>query len=326
MNSGPRWEPEASPAPPAAPQPMRLGQVLEVGVRILRRQWPTVLIVALLIAGPGALLSSATGLRFTQVATDILGIEAGLVDADTTITQAELERALDALVPYLLATVIAGVLLSIGTLVLSAVVAEDYHARSPHLGGVLRRGLRRAPSAIGFIILTSLITIGVILVGLLGMSAATLVFPTASVTAGGPGVFLALVMGVGMVVALVYLTMRWAPAFPAMVEEDLGVREAFRRSWQLSGDNVWRILFIIVLASLTAAIGASVLSQLFALVLVEGLAPLLGLDEGVAETVAIALGSILLAPLLPVLTAVLYFDLRARRDPATPAAQPGIER
>ena len=302
---------------------MRLGQILEVGVRILRRHWPAMLVLALLFAGPGALLTSATGIRFTEVAIDLLpGLEDGLVDTDTTVTQAELDRLIGAIVPFIGATVLSGVLLSIGALAFSAVVADDYHGRTPALGPVLRRCLRRTPSAFGFMLITTLITIGVILAGLVGMSVATLVLPASSVGAGGPGVFLALVMGVAMVVALVYLSMRWAPAFPAMVEEDIGTRDALRRSWHLSGDNVWRTFVILLFAALVAAIAGSVLSQLFGLLLVGALAPSLGLDELVAESIALALGSLMLAPLAPVLTAVLYYDLRARRDVPAVAADP----
>ncbi len=326
MNGEPRWEPVEPPASPSAPQPMRLGQVLEIGIRILRRHWPVALVLALLFAGPGALLTSATGLRFTEVVLDIFpDLEAGTVDAGATITRAELDRALGALVPYVAATWLAGLLLSIGTLAFSAVVAEDYHARPPRLGEVLRTALRKTPSAIGFIVLSSLVIVGLVLGGVLIMAAATLLFPTASVTSGGPGVFLALVAAVGLVLALVYLTMRWAPAFPAMVEEDVGVREAFRRSWHLSGDNVWRIFAISLFAAILVAIGGSVLSQIFSLLLAGSLAPALGLDERVAEAVALTLGTLLLAPLAPVLTAVLYFDLRTRRDPP-PEPEPAGDR
>ena len=108
--------------------------------------------------------------------------------------------------------------------------------------------------------------------------------------------------------------MRWAPAFPAMVEEDVGAVLAFRRSWHLSGDNVWRIFVVLLFAGVVAALGSSVVAQLATLVLVNGLAPGPGQAELVASTIALALGSVLLAPLMPVLTAVLYFDLRARRD------------
>jgi hypothetical protein len=55
--------------------------------------------------------------------------------------------------------------------------------------------------------------------------------------------------------------------------------------------------------------------------LVGAVAPALGLDEMVAETISLALGSVLVAPLAPVLTAVLYFDLRARRDAPEPPSQ-----
>jgi hypothetical protein len=305
---------------------MRLGQVLEIGLRILRRHWQVHLLLALLFAGPGALLTSATAVRFTEVVRELFpGIEAGVIEPDAVITQAQLDRALGALVPYVGATVLAGLLLSIGALAFSAVVAADYHARAPELGPVLRACLRRTPSALAFIVLTTLVTVGVIIVGLLVMSVALLVFPTTSVTAGGPGVFLALVAGVGLVVATVYLSMRWAPAFPAMIEEDVGAGKAWRRSWHLSADNVWRIFAISLVAAITTALAGSLLTQLATIVLVGGVAPSLGLDPLLAETVALALGSVLLAPLAPVLTAVLYFDLRARRDPpAAPPATPGL--
>lgn len=301
---------------------MRLGQVLEVGLRILRRHWAVMLILALLFAGPGALLTSATGMRFTEVAADILGVQDGVIDTEVAVTEAELERAIEAIVPFLGATLLAGVLLSFGALAFSAVVADDYHARAPELGTSLRAALRRAPGAFVFMLVTSLIIVGVMLVGLLSMSAATLILPTDSITSGGPGVFLALVAGVAMVVALVYLSMRWAPAFPAMVEEDIGAAQALRRSWHLSADNVWRTFFVLLFAGVLGAIGSSVVAQLATVLLAGGLAPALGLDTLVAETIALALGTVLLAPLMPVLTAVLYFDLRARRDVAGSAPTP----
>jgi hypothetical protein len=325
MSGGPEWEPIEPPAPkPAGPQPLRLGQVLEIGVRILRRHWPVMLLLALLFAGPGALLTAATGMRFNEVILDIFpAIQDGQVEAGMVMTQAELDRALDALLPYLAATVVAGVLASIGALAFAAVVADDYHARTPTLAVALRRCLARTPGALGFILLTTLIVVGVLVLGALSMAIALIILPTSSVTAGGPGVFLALIAGVATAVAVVYLTMRWAPAFPAMVEEDIGTRDAFRRSWHLSGDNVWRILIIALLGALVTALASSLLAGLFSLLLVDVLAPVLGLDELVAESIGLALGAVLLAPLVPVLTAVLYFDLRARRDPpATTAAAP----
>ena len=317
MSGGPQWDPIELPVPqPPGPRPLRLGQVLEISVRILRRHWPVMLLLALLFAGPGALLTAATGMRFNEVIIDIFpAIEDGQIEADAVLTQAELDRALEAMLPYLAATVVAGILTSIGALAFAAVVADDYHARTPTLTVALRRCLSRTPGALGFILLTTLIVVGVLVLGALAMASALIILPTSSVTAGGPGVFLALIAGVATAVAVVYLTMRWAPAFPAMVEEQIGARDALRRSWHLSGENVWRILVIALLGALVTALFSSLLAGVFSLLLVEALAPALGLDDLVAESIGLALGAVLIAPLVPVLMAVLYFDLRARRDP-----------
>jgi len=290
---------------------MRVGQVIEVGVRILRRHWRPALVLALLFAGPGALLAASTGVHFGDVVLETFpSLATGEVDTEITVSDADLERLVDALVPVLVANLIASVLMSIGALAFAAVVADDYHARPATLGKAVHACVRRAPSAIGFMLVTSLVIVVVMVTGLVAMSLSTIALPVASVSAGGPGVFLALVALVATIVVLAYLTMRWAPAFPAMIEEGLGVRAALRRSWFLSADNVWRIFAISLLAALLTSFGGSLLSRLMAIVLTAAL----GSDGIMAETFAVALGTVLLAPLTPVLIAVLYFDLRSRRD------------
>ena len=205
------------------------------------------------------------------------------------------------------------VLGSIGALAFSATVVEDYHARQARIGTVVRASLERAPSALVFMLVTGLLIVGLLVLGLLGMSVATIILPAGG-GGGGPGVFLALIIAVALVVALVYLTMRWAPAYPVMIEEHAGWREALRRSWHLSADNVLRILLVSLLIALITAIVSSVLGTILDALLAGFLAPALGLDEVVASTIALALASVVVAPAMAVYTAVLYFDLRARRD------------
>lgn len=294
---------------------MRLGTVLDVGVRILRRHWAVLLWLALIFAGPGALLTAATGMRLNEVAIDILpGISEGVIEEGAVITDEELPRILEALGAYALATIVAGVLASIGALGFSAVVAADYHSRRFELREALRACLRHAPSALGFILVTTLVIIGIVLGGVVLILMALSILPSGS-GAGGPGAFLALIVLVALVVSVLYLTMRWAPAFPAMVTEDLGARAALRRSWYLSGDNVWRILFIVAFGAIATALMVAVVAQILGLLIVGVLAPTLGLDEVIAQSVSLALGTVLFAAVAPVLTAVLYFDLRTRRDP-----------
>ena len=319
MNQGPRWEPVEQPEPqPSGPGRMTLGEVLDVGTRILRRHWVVLLLTALLFSGPGALLSSATALRFTEVFIDLFPeFEEGILVETDRISTAELERAIEAVLPFLGASLLAGVLGSIGALAFSATVAEDYHARQARVGTVVRASLERAPSALVFMLVTGLLIVGLLVLGLLGMSVATIILPAGG-GGGGPGVFLALIIGVALVVALVYLTMRWAPAYPVMVEERAGWREALRRSWHLSADKVLRILLVSLLIALITAIVSSVLGAIFEALLGGFLAPALGLDEMVASTIALALASVVVAPAMAVYTAVLYFDLRARRDLSEP--------
>jgi hypothetical protein len=260
------------------------------------------------------LLTTATSERLVGVFVDIfVDPETNLLVPDTTITQIEQDRLVQASLPVVAASLLAGVLATIGTLGFSAAVADDYHARTPRIGPVLRRTLVRVPSVIAFMLLTSLVIVGIGLAGILGISAATSVLPGSA--SGGPGVFLALIAIVAAVAAMGYLTLRWLPAYPAMVEEGLGWRDALRRSWLLSGDNILRLLAIFLLATFMSAILSSVLGTLLDIVLTGVIGSALGLAEVVTSTVALSAASVLVAPLAPVLVAVQYFDLRARRDP-----------
>ncbi len=298
---------------------MRLGTVIEVALRILRRHWAPLLLLSLLFAGPGALLTAATGMRLNEVAQDVFpGISEGIIEEQAVITEEQLPRIIGALSGYAIGAILAGLLASIGALGFSAVVAADYHARRLEPSAALLICVRRAPSALGFILATSAIIIGIIVAGILATLLALSVLPGGG-GGGGPGAFVALVVVVAVVAAVAYLTMRWAPAFPAIVTEGLSARDAFARSWYLSADNVWRIFIIVAFGAVATALVASVLSQLLGILLIGVLAPTLGLDEAVAESLALALGTVLLAALAPVLTAVLYFDLRARRDLPTAA-------
>lgn len=322
MSGGPEWESgQPTQQPPAVGVPMRLGTILEVTVRILRRHWRLLLALSIIFAGPGALLTAATGMRVNEVIGDIFpGLGEGVIDEGMVITDQQLQRMTGALAGYVVAAILAGVLASLGALGFSAVVAADYHARRLELGEALRTCLGRAPAALAFILISSVIIIGLLLGGTAVMLLLISLLPGASAGTGGPAAFAALVVIVVLVAGVVYLTLRWAPAFPAMVNEGLGAREALARSWHLSADNVWRILFIVIFGALAGGLLATVISQILGAFFVGLLTPLLGLDELIGESLALAFGTVLLASLAPVLTAVLYFDLRARRD--VPAAAP----
>jgi hypothetical protein len=154
----------------------------------------------------------------------------------------------------------------------------------------------------------------VVAIGLLAAGAAMLAVTSLSegdVASGGPGAFLALVAGVAAVAAVGYLTLRWAFAYPLMAIEDLGWRHAMSRSWRLADGLLWRVLAVVVLGAFVTLLLSAFVAQLAAIVLVDVLAAGLGLDTSVAESVVVALATVLLAPLDPLLLAELCLDVLA---------------
>lgn len=302
---------------------MGLGAVFEVAIRVVRRHVAVLLPLALLFIGPGALLTAATGVRFNEVALDILqvGPDGEVPAPPELLTEAELERVGGALVAFLLATALAGALATVGALGFSAVVGADYHGRTVTFGAALRTSLRGTLAALGVVLVTSLITIAILVTGTALIVLALVLVAGGRVDAGGPGAFLALVVGVATVFSIVYLTMRWAMAVPAIALEGEGPRGALRRSWDLTTEHVWRTLAVILLGSLATAILSTLVAQVLALVVVDALAAPLGLDTLIAESLVVAVGAVLLAPVVPVVVAVLYHDLRVRRD----AWEPGLD-
>jgi hypothetical protein len=163
-------------------------------------------------------------------------------------------------------------------------------------------------------LVTGAVVAGLTLAALLAMWLSVSLLSGGPVSRGGPGVFAALVIGVALVVALATLSMRWAVAFPVLTVEPSDWRGALARSWQLSADHVWRIFVIVLAGSLITVVVAAFISQIAALLLVDALATPLGLDPDIAETAALALGTVLLAPLSPVLLAATYGQLRRRQE------------
>lgn len=304
---------------------MSVGRIFEASAQLAAARWRPILVIALLVGGPAALLTAAAGMRFNEVALDVFpGIRDGLLQDAGVLTVAEFERLSGALVMLGLATLVAGLFGSIGAVGLSAAVLGPGVPR----GGTreaLRVMLRAVPSVLAFMLVTSAVVAALLVAGLIvmGLSAATL--SGGSLTRGGAGAFVALVIGVALVVLLVYLTLRWAVAYPAMAVEGAGWRTALVRSWRLSADNLWRIAAVVLMGALVTLVGTAALTQLLSVVLVDVMASGLGVDPLLAESVVTAAVSILFAPVAPLLLAVLFVDLRSRQRPAgdeAPALRP----
>ena len=105
----------------------------------------------------------------------------------------------------------------------------------------------------------------------------------------------------------IYLLVRWFFVAQCVVIEDKRGFDALARSSQLVRDNWWRVLGIVVVAQLIAAIPALLISV-----------PLTELAKSADRDVIALAGemgaSIITAPLVAIVTTLLFYDLRSRRE------------
>ena len=109
---------------------------------------------------------------------------------------------------------------------------------------------------------------------------------------------------VGAIVVSVLLSL----TAPALVVESLSATDAMRRSRRLVSGSFWRVLGIIVVANIVVSI---------ANIALEGAARAIGLaasSEDLALIGAVLVTSLLVKPFGVLVTVLLYFDQRLRRE------------
>jgi hypothetical protein len=127
----------------------------------------------------------------------------------------------------------------------------------------------------------------------------------------GNSILKAIAVGIGFLLLIipgVFLATIWAVTSPAIVVERVGAIDAFSRSWELVRDHFWPVLGALVLGLLIV----------FGISLVAGaIGVALGL---VGVLILVTLGSILAAPVLALISAIIFFDLGGGQVAAAPAA------
>lgn len=185
------------------------------------------------------------------------------------------------------------------------------------VGGGLRSVVRRAPA----IVMPALVLgIGAgVLVGLQVLWARAL-SDLGPVTAArfdnfGRMFSLILLADVGVAVVLIagiYLAVRWAVAFPALVIEGIGLRAAMRRSSELTRGRRLKVALTLFVVAVVTGMAAA-----FTLYLAVGLTGTV-LDVSSAgglavRSIPVIAESVLLAPFVPLTLVLIYRDLAAAR-------------
>jgi hypothetical protein len=322
----PGWQADpttGSIVPDGPPIPDRLGGVWQT----FRDRWRECLRLAVILQGPVALVSVPFAIAETARLQDQFGRglsvpvvrdEAGLQKLFETYlpTSDALALAGSVLGPTLSFVALLALTVSLATLLLSP---RDDRT----LGGALRSIVRRAPAIAAPVLVLALgaciwVGLEVLWVGSLGDLS-----PFAPGGFAGFGrvfglIILANLVGAVILAYAVYLAVRWAVAFPALVVEDIGLRAALRRSSGLTARRRLKValtLFVVaVLTGLASTAAFYVAISLTGIFLDISAAPGLAVSSIMATAVIV-----LIAPFMPLALVLMYRDLSAVGPAGGPA-------
>ncbi|NHC13036.1 hypothetical protein [Motilibacter deserti] len=284
-------------------RPLGVIEMLDGAIQTVRRHpLPTL--------GLAAAVSAVVTLLNVLVTVWLLPDESTLSDEPTTDEVVDfLGGAASTLGVTLVFSLIAQVVL---TGMLTVVVGRAVLGRSVDIGTAWREARGRLPALLGIALA---VPVASFLLFVLAVGVGLLV---GWATVGALGVLLGVLLGIGAVVAVFWLLAVTAVAGPAAVLERDGIVTAFRRSYRLVSGTFWRVLGIWLLIQLLASIVAGV----FAVPgVVTGEVVSSALDDdgtGLVPQLIVGvwdvLGSTVAYPVVAAATALLYMDLRMRKE------------
>jgi hypothetical protein len=314
------WSPDTDPEQPAPARrlgPLPIFSLLEVAARIIRRHLGPLLAVSALFQLPSSLIDAAAQQRLAWSLSPVvvgLGGDAPRV-LDPTPSQAR--AIVDALLLVAGSSIVGTMLGAVATVAFTTAVLADYHGRPSSAGGMVRAAIGRAVPAIAAGVVAAVVLLAVIVVAVVLAVAALTGLPSSD-GAGGMGAFLAILIGVTAVVLSVVVIVRLALPGSVLAGEPGGPLRALQRSWYLTADHTWRSFAVLAIVTFGVAVIGSTLVELLAVVVTDGIADPFGLGD-LSDMLISAFVSTLLAPLGGVVLAVLYLDLRVRREGWQPA-------
>jgi len=120
-------------------------------------------------------------------------------------------------------------------------------------------------------------------------------------------------VGIVTIPVVIWVLVRWAVSLPALFAEGAGPMKALGRSWNLTRDNWWRTLGVVIVIFVMVGLIQGALGLLFTGIaaVVPGLSD--DLRAGLVLTVA-TLVNALVGAITPIAITMLYLDLRVRKE------------
>jgi hypothetical protein len=284
---------------PLAIGPMRPGQILDGAFRLYRMRFGTLIAVVAFVLLPFHIL--------TLVLT-IATLRPVLTPSGATLQQPALwVTLLTAAVQVLFVTPFL-------TAAVVKTAADTYLGRDATVGSTYRAALSRVHSILWVTFLAGLAVGALFIPG-----AALLIIGTVE-----PGARAAIAAGAILilvaVIPAIFVFLRLSFGSAVVMVEGIRGTEALRRSWRLVKGLTWKVLGTTLLAALLVFVLVLVIGVIFGVVAVVALRDALITGGGpgtgfyAAEQAFNAVGALLTAPFLTLVSVLLYFDARVRKE------------
>ncbi|WP_106213197.1 hypothetical protein [Kineococcus rhizosphaerae] len=309
------WGVPAAPRPGIVPlRPLGLGEIWDGAFRGFRQNPKVMVGLSAVVVTATSLVSLVASVFFTR---DVVGLanslEAGTGSVDDVFST--LQSSAPLLVLSALLQAIAVLVLN-GMLIVS--VSEAVLGRRIGFGDLWARCRARVLPLVGLSVLITLVS-ALVWVVLLAPGVLVLVFAGSDVGTG-VGVLVTLLGALAALAGWAWFWVKSSMASPAMLLEGLGIRASLARSFRLTRRSFWRLFGIQLLTLVVVQFAVGAVSVPFGVV--GGvLGATLGaggtgaiVAQNAVQTVGQMAGSIVAYPFLASVTALLYVDLRMRRE------------
>jgi hypothetical protein len=291
-------------------RPLPLSELLDELFRMYRRNFPLMATTALALEVPALLLNLLTGQYRSFGFLFNLFSAAGNPERIAALTPPR-TNPLYLVIGYLVVLL----LVPFSTGLLIRATTDVAMGRPTTVMSAVRRTLRRYFALAAFDLLA-------FVAGLVAVAVVVTVF-IGGIALGSQGngngvvivltVLLVLALSLATIVGAVWIGIRLVVVVPVMLEEGVGPIAGIRRSWSLVRGSFWRITGTLVVVYALGQVVQSALSAVL-LLLVFFLPGLSGDARGGLLLVALAAVQVLVSPIFAITLALVYFDLRVRRE------------
>lgn len=258
-------------------RPLGIGEILDVAIKLYARNFKALAKLVLVIEAPVQLLSFVVLL--STLPKDSLG-DFGTFNTGSSSTLTSGSDTAASLAGIAVTSLLGVVAAALATAACLKAVSDAYLGTAPDWRESLRFALRR---------LRSLLWLGLLLVIFLSLAA------------------------LGFLLPAVWLYVAWAVATPALLLEQVKGTAALRRSFRLVRHRWWPSFATLLVGFILAGIVSAVVQGLFVGVIFAGAG-----DNGVLTLLLSTIGGlvagVLARPFQAAVTALLYFDLRVRKE------------